>query len=216
MKKLLIFISFFAFAAVQAKEKKKAKTGTKHHISIFKKKKKGHKDTTLNPIYLAPNVDTISVSASDSNNINHMLTVLESELGKPYRRGAIGPERFDCSGLIKYGFSHIGWILPRRATDIGQLGETITTESCSPGDLLFFSGRRRSKSKSKRISHVGCVYKVEDGNIFMIHSSDQGVNITNITHSKYYQDRFIYAKRLFEADTTFTAPQVVPLEDAGN
>ena len=136
-----------------------------------------------------------------------MLTVLEAELGKPYRRGAIGPDKFDCSGLIKYGFSHIGWILPRRATDIGQLGETITPESCSPGDLLFFSGRRLSKKRAKQISHVGCVYKVEDGKIFMIHSSDQGVNITDITNSKYYQQRLIVAKRLFEADTTTIAAQ---------
>ena len=201
MKKLLIFISFLAITSVQAKEKKNKK-GTKHRITLFSKKKKSKKNTTLTAVYLAPNVDTISVSAGDSNNINHMLTVLESELGKPYRRGAIGPDRFDCSGLIKYGFSHIGWILPRRATDIGQLGETITPESCSPGDLLFFSGRRLSKKRSKQISHVGCVYKVEDGKIFMIHSSDQGVNITDITNSRYYQDRLIVAKRLFAWDTT--------------
>lgn len=199
MKKLLIFISFLAITSVQAKEKKDKK-GTKHRITLFKKKKKSK--TKLTAVYLPQNVDTISVSAGDSNNINHMLTVLESELGKPYRRGAIGPDKFDCSGLIKYGFSHIGWLLPRRATDIGQLGETITPESCSPGDLLFFSGRKLSKKRSKQISHVGCVYKVEDGKIFMIHSSDQGVNITDITNSKYYQQRLIVAKRLFEADTT--------------
>jgi cell wall-associated NlpC family hydrolase len=204
MKKLLIFISFFALTGVQAKDKKNKQGTKKHHITLFKKKKKSKK-ATLEAVYLAPNVDTISISASDSNNINHMLTVLESELGKPYRRGAIGPDKFDCSGLIKYGFSHIGWILPRRATDIGQLGETITPESCSPGDLLFFSGRRLSKKKSKQISHVGCVYKVEDGKIFMIHSSDQGVNITDITNSRYYQDRLIIAKRLFELDTSVIA-----------
>lgn len=205
MKKLLIFISFFTLSTAQAKERKKNKEKTRHHISIFHKKKK--KLVSLPAAYLAPDVDTISISASDSNNINHMLSVLESELGKPYRRGAIGPDRFDCSGLIKYGFSHIGWILPRRATDIGQLGQTITTESCSPGDLLFFSGRRRSKNK--KISHVGCVYKVEDGKIFMIHSSDQGVNITDITNSRYYQERLIYAKRLFEADSTSS---IIPAE----
>jgi cell wall-associated NlpC family hydrolase len=210
MKKLLIFISFFVLSAnVEAKGKKNKKGTTKHRITLFKKKKKSRKTATLTAVYLAPNVDTISVSASDSNNINHMLSVLESELGKPYRRGAIGPDRFDCSGLIKYGFSHIGWILPRRATDIGQLGETITPETCSPGDLLFFSGRRRSKKKAKQISHVGCVYKVEDGKIFMIHSSDQGVNITDFTTSRYYQERLIVAKRLFEADTSSI---VVPLE----
>jgi peptidoglycan DL-endopeptidase CwlO len=204
MKKLLIFISFLSLGAFPANAKKK-KTRTKHPISIFHKKKK--KTVSLPAAYLAPDVDTISISASDSNNINHMLSVLESELGKPYKRGAIGPDKFDCSGLIKYGFSYIGWILPRRATDIGQLGQTVTTESCSPGDLLFFSGRKRSKNK--KISHVGCVYKVEDGKIFMIHSSDQGVNITDITNSKYYQERLIYAKRLFEADTT---TQTVPPE----
>jgi cell wall-associated NlpC family hydrolase len=200
MKKLLIIISLFTLSAtVQAKGKKKKGT-TKHHLSLFHKKKKNV--VPLPAVYLAPDVDTISISASDSNNINHMLTVMEAELGKPYKRGAIGPDKFDCSGLIKYGFSHIGWLLPRRAMDIGLLGQTIEPESCTPGDLLFFSGRKRSKNKNRKISHVGCVYKVEDGKIFMIHSSDQGVNITDITHSRYYQDRLIYAKRLFEVDTT--------------
>jgi peptidoglycan DL-endopeptidase CwlO len=210
MKKLLLVISFFTFAAAQAKEKKKTKTGTKHHTTtVFRKKKKKGKTVTLKPVYLAPNVDTISVSAGDSNNINHMLSVMEAELGKPYRRGAIGPDRFDCSGLVKYGFAHIGWILPRRATDIGQLGETITTETCVPGDLLFFSGRKRSKKNNKVISHVGCVYKVEDGKVFMIHSSDSGVNITDITNSTYYKERLIVAKRLFEIDTTATVNEVI-------
>nr|WP_262903190.1 C40 family peptidase [Chitinophaga rhizophila] len=145
------------------------------------------------------------------SNIKQLLAVLESELGKPYVRGAIGPMGFDCSGLIKFGFSFIGMTLPRTAADMSTIGNLITASDWSPGDLLFFTGRN-NKSKIKRIAHVGCVYKVDNGKVLMIHSSNQGVNIVDVTNSEYYKKRLIAAKRVIEVDSTNT---VIPMSKEG-
>ena len=213
VKKLLpIIISFAAITTVPAQIKKKPKSApvkkhqtAYHHKATAKKKPVAKKVVVprepqpIDSFYLAENLDTAGLNIS--GNVRQLLAILESELGKPYIRGAIGPMGFDCSGLIKFGFSFIGMTLPRTAADIGRLGYMITASDFSPGDLLFFTGRRKSKSKEKRIAHVGCVYKVEGDKILMIHSSNQGVNIVDITKSDYYKQRLVYAKRLFEVDS---------------
>jgi cell wall-associated NlpC family hydrolase len=132
--------------------------------------------------------------------INYLLSVLKSELGKPYRMGSDGPTSFDCSGLINYAFSYIGISLPRTSADISQLGKVVMLNDLVPGDLLFFTGSRQSRRK-RSVGHLGCVYKVDSGKVYMIHSSNEGVNITNITESEYYQKRLICAKRVLATDS---------------
>jgi cell wall-associated NlpC family hydrolase len=212
VKKLLpIIISFAAISTASGQTKKKPRTAPvkKHHTAYH------HKATAKRPVakkvvplplpkpidsfYLDENLDTTGLNIS--NNVRQLLATLESELGKPYIRGAIGPMAFDCSGLINFGFSVIGMTLPRTAADIGHLGSVITASEFVPGDLLFFSGRRKTKATAKQVHHVGCVYKVEDGKVLMIHSSNQGVNIVDITKSDYYKERLLYAKRLIEVDS---------------
>lgn len=224
MKKLLpIIISVASITTVAAQIKKKPvkHAPAKKHTTAYHKKATAHKSKAVahhvahpkvvtpprmpDSLYF-PNAD-ITINTYDTSglrsNIKQLLAVLEGELGKPYIRGAIGPMAFDCSGLIKFGFSFIGMTLPRTAADMSTLGNLITPSDWSPGDLLFFTGRSL-KSKAKRIAHVGCVYKVDNGKVLMIHSSNQGVNIVDITNSEYYKKRFIGAKRVIELDSTNT------------
>ncbi len=177
--------------------KKKAQTGKQATVS--KTKKKPSKKSAVKPIPpLLANNDSLGDPVVDN-----LLTILTHELGKPYRLGSNGPTGFDCSGLIKFAFSFIGVALPRTASDIGQLGEKITLNDLHPGDLLFFSGRRPSRSS---IGHVGCVYKVDSGKVYMIHSSKEGVNILDINSDEYYKKRFICAKRIFGPDSCYILP----------
>jgi len=179
--------------------KKKSPTGKQAIVS--KTKKKPLKKTVVKAKTIPP-----MVAKSDSLGdpvVDNLLTILTHELGKPYRLGSVGPTGFDCSGLIKFAFSFIGVALPRTASDIGQLGEKITLNDLHPGDLLFFSGRRPSRSS---IGHVGCVYKVDSGKVYMIHSSKEGVNILDINSDEYYKKRFICAKRIFGPDSCYILP----------
>lgn len=204
MKRLaLLLLSVFIFVAASAQSKHKGKPAVarKGHISSHKTASGRSRNSTARKKVAKKVILPPEVAKKDSTIspvVDNLLTVLARELGKPYRLGSYGPTGFDCSGLMKFAFSFIGIALPRTASDIGQLGEKIAMNDLHPGDLLFFSGRRASHSN---IGHVGCVYKVDSGKVYMIHSSQEGVNILDITNSEYYKKRLIYAKRIFPEDS---------------
>lgn len=66
-----------------------------------------------------------------------LITYLRTALGKPYRLGAAGPDSFDCSGLICYGYHHFGVTLPHHAETQSHLGVAISPNAITAGDLVF-------------------------------------------------------------------------------
>jgi cell wall-associated NlpC family hydrolase len=63
--------------------------------------------------------------------------------GAVYRRGSQGPRAFDCSGLVRWSYAHVGKRLPRTAQQQWRATVHIRASSRRPGDLVFFfSGRR--------------------------------------------------------------------------
>ncbi|MEU0303462.1 C40 family peptidase [Streptomyces sp. NPDC006175] len=70
------------------------------------------------------------------------LKIAASKKGAPYRWGATGPHRFDCSGLTLYSFKKAGKKLPRTAQQQYNKTRHITRSQRKRGDLVFFhSGR---------------------------------------------------------------------------
>jgi cell wall-associated NlpC family hydrolase len=69
--------------------------------------------------------------------------------GQPYRYGATGPTRFDCSGFTLYVFSRFGKHLPHSSSAQYNAVRHIAKSSKQPGDLVFF------RSSSGSIGHVG-------------------------------------------------------------
>ena len=66
------------------------------------------------------------------------LSIAASKHGDPYRYGAAGPNRFDCSGLTYYAFKHAGKSLPRTAQAQYNSVQHISKAGLRPGDLVFF------------------------------------------------------------------------------
>ena len=186
--------------------------GTAHHNVKTKVISQVNPDLPDEPLHLAYVPDSADLASIKQQEVRNMLLTLVSELGKPYIRGAIGPIGFDCSGLINYGFNAIGMTLPRTAASISVLGEVVSPENFSPGDLLFFTGRRNVKGK--KVGQVGMVYKVEGGKVMMIHSSNQGVNIVDITNSTYYKKRLVAAKRIFEKHAIDSCREPMPMNES--
>ena len=60
------------------------------------------------------------------------------KLGKPYRWGAVGPNAFDCSGLVKWSFGQAGRSLPRTSRAQAGAGTPVSRANLQPGDLVFF------------------------------------------------------------------------------
>ncbi|WP_030200178.1 C40 family peptidase [Streptomyces sp. NRRL S-87] len=66
------------------------------------------------------------------------LQVAASKKGSPYQWGAVGPHRFDCSGLTLYSFKKAGKSLPRTAAQQYNRTAHVSAGSRRPGDLVFF------------------------------------------------------------------------------
>ncbi|MFE7120445.1 C40 family peptidase [Streptomyces sp. NPDC057654] len=89
--------------------------------------------TTLLPTG-APEAEAATVSAK-------ALRVAASKKGSPYRYGATGPYRFDCSGLTLYSFKRAGKRLPRTAAGQYNRARHVSASSRKGGDLVFFHSR---------------------------------------------------------------------------
>ncbi len=93
-----------------------------------------------------------------------MMGAIEERLGTPYRMGAEGPSRYDCSGFVWSVFQSAGIAFERGSarhfwTRFDPAGDA---EKYKFGTLVFFNGLR----------HVGIV---ADGNGFYHASSSRGV-----------------------------------------
>ncbi|MDA0987105.1 MAG: C40 family peptidase [Bacteroidetes bacterium] len=128
-------------------------------------------------------------------------------MGVPYLWGGTSVKGVDCSGFTKTIYLLDGIQLNRDANQQAEQGEDILFDKdfskFQKGDLLFF-GRKETKSKPERITHVG-IYM---GNKKMIHSSGF-VHINSFDkdsplYSQSLLNRFVRAKRIL----TNTPPTV--------
>lgn len=87
------------------------------------------------------------------------LNVIRAQLGKPYVWAAVGPDTFDCSGLIVYALRKTGLNVIRHTTWTFLVWNGATTVSTpAPGDLVCWTG------------HIG----IYIGNGRMIHAPAPG------------------------------------------
>ncbi len=64
-----------------------------------------------------------------------------SRKGSPYRYGAVGPRRFDCSGLTRWAYARVGKSLPHSSSaQVGKV-DRIKRSNARRGDLVFFTSR---------------------------------------------------------------------------
>lgn len=117
-------------------------------------------------------------------------------LGKKYKYGAAGPNRFDCSGFTMTCFEAAGIELPRATAAQRDYGRRLRKgEPLQKGDLVFFAPRSGNKQV---LGHVGIVVSFDrhDHSFTFIHASvSNGVEIQR-SETKYYKDRYICASRV--------------------
>lgn len=77
------------------------------------------------------------------------LSTAAKQKNDPYKRGATGPSRFDCSGLTFYSFKAHGKKLPRTAQGQYNKAKKVSMKKLTKGDLVFIG------YSSKSIYHVG-------------------------------------------------------------
>ena len=90
-------------------------------------------------------------------------------LGRPYRNGAKGPDKFDCSGFIYYVYQRVGVTAPVATEGQIRSGYGVARGVVRPGDLVFF--------KIKGDLHAGIMINKKD----FIHSSkSRGVAVDDV------------------------------------
>ncbi len=108
---------------------------------------------------------------------------VKTYIGCPYRTGGIGPDTFDCSGLIYTVFSDAADIqMPRSVKAIYAAATIVSAEELEEGDLVFFK-----TTGDGSISHVG----IYIGRNQFIHAASDGSNtgvIVSSLNEKYYKN----------------------------
>ncbi|CAM4520815.1 cell wall-associated NlpC family hydrolase [Paenibacillus endophyticus] len=115
-------------------------------------------------------------------------------IGSPYKSGGTTSRGFDCSGFTSYVFDKMGIELPRTSGSQAKSGSKVAKADLIPGDLVFFDTVGGNNST---VSHVG-IY-IGDGK-FAHSSSSRGV-VTDKLSSSYYEDRYVTARRVMDADS---------------
>ncbi|WP_439956111.1 C40 family peptidase [Nocardia niwae] len=87
-----------------------------------------------------------------------------TKLGSDYSYGAVGPDTFDCSGLVQWSYEQAGVELPRTSYDQLAAGTPIPLDDLRPGDMVSFYGGSHSAL------YAG------DGKV--IHASTYGTGVT--------------------------------------
>ena len=78
---------------------------------------------------------TTAVTASTAN---RAVSYAAAKRGAPYKYGAAGPSRFDCSGLTKWSYSRAGRWLPRTTRQQYAATTRVSRTHLRKGDLVFF------------------------------------------------------------------------------
>lgn len=70
--------------------------------------------------------------------------VAAAQVGARYHRGAAGPRRFDCSGLVTFAYRRAGHALAGRTSyELFTTGARVRRAALRPGDLVWTWDRTR-------------------------------------------------------------------------
>lgn len=137
-----------------------------------------------------------SGSSTHKKGVEKLIEIAESKLGCRYVRGAKGPNSFDCSGFVYWCLNQAG-VRQSYMTSIiwrscSKYKRINSMSALKRGDILVFKG------ESMSTGHVG-IY-LGDGKMIDASSSQGQVRITssNILKSKYWQDHFLMAYRIWD------------------
>lgn len=139
-----------------------------------------------------PHIRLISPAESLADSL---ISIGKQYIGRRYKYGASGPERFDCTGFTGYVYRKLGFHLQRSARTQSTDGRPVRSiRELQKGDLVFFGARHNPSV----IGHAGIVVEPqpEMGAFLFIHSGvTHGVEIQS-SQMSYYRNRYICARRI--------------------
>ena len=149
-------------------------------------------NTTSIPSGLASTTSSYSSNMSNAKKLEYVIYVCQQQLGKKYVFGAVGPNTFDCSGLMLFAFKKIGINLQHSAMGEGYNNNRTKISAKSSlrrGDMVFFDTVR----DADLCDHVG-IYL--GSNYFLHAGSGAGKVIISTLGSGYYSRVFSWGRRV--------------------
>lgn len=142
--------------------------------------------------------DTGEVEITARELADQLIEYAETFLGTPYRYGANGPKRFDCTGYTRYVYGHFGYHnLSRSAKDQAHDGREVDISdfhNLQKGDILAIGSRRNPKVVGHAAIFVGLDSTGRDPRF--IHASVHGVRYSSMLTESYYANRILGARRI--------------------
>ena len=139
-------------------------------------------------------VDDVEIKDIPAGNIEKaefLIKKASENLGTRYRSGGSTSAGFDCSGLMFSTFQNLDMTLPRSSHEMAGYGVKINKVQAQKGDLIFFA-----TFGGRRISHVGLVTEVTNGEIKFIHSSTGSGVVVSSLNEPYYSRTFVQVNRV--------------------
>lgn len=147
------------------------------------------------PVSARPDSPSASQEEEAPSLADQVIAYARTFTGTPYKLGASGPSKFDCSGFTRYVFKKFGYELTQYSGAQFREGREVAGYSdLQKGDLVFF-GKRGSV---RNIGHVGIVVSVdeESGSFTFIHASVSNGVIEQSSSHPYFLMRYMGARRI--------------------
>lgn len=116
-------------------------------------------------------------------------------VGTKYKYAGKTPQTgFDCSGFTSYVYKQFDVSLSSSSSTQATQGKEVPIDEVKAGDLVFFG-------KRGKITHVAMVVSNTSEGISVIHSTtSKGVIIQNISTSKYWKPKIMFARDVVSAN----------------
>lgn len=112
-----------------------------------------------------------------------------AQLGKPYVWGGVGPDGWDCSGLVMMAYKAGGVAIPRTSSEQALVGTPVyNTGDIKPGDLLFIAG---SDGTPQAPGHVGMAI----GNGLVLEAPHTGLDVQVDQIAGYWLQNLVSVRR---------------------
>lgn len=112
-------------------------------------------------------------------------------VGTKYVYAGKDPRGFDCSGFTRYVWKEFDVSLSGSSRMQEDQGTPISVSKAKAGDLIFFRREKRG-----RVFHVALVVSNSREGLKVIHSTNRGVVIDNISNNSYWKPKISTAREV--------------------
>jgi len=124
-----------------------------------------------------------TTAASVSSAAEHVVAYARAHLGYPYRVGTMGPDYYDCAGLVAAAYRSAGYVMPFSEAKESTGGTPVALKDLQPGDVVVWGSPVHSVS----------IY-AGDGVIIIADGPDYGIRTVTLS-ARLQWDTFAGGRR---------------------